>query len=82
MRINKIYLKQGKIKLEKVKMFYKNGKTNIIIDNNRLDSSKNDMIYIYIEKGYLSWKSNNEEGLNEVSLEDIKANGRAINTNI
>ena len=78
MKINKKYMPNGKINLEHVKVFYKDEKINIIIDNNlKFYSNKDDIIYIYVQKGYLSWKKNNKmKGIEEV-LEDIKTNGRA-----
>jgi hypothetical protein len=80
MRINKKYISNGKMKLENVKVFYKDGKMTVVIDDNfKLNSNKGDIVYFYIQKGYLSWKKNNRlEGINDL-LEDIKTNGRANN---
>jgi hypothetical protein len=80
MRINKIYMKEGKkIKVKNVKIFIKDGKVNIINDTLRMSSSKGEQIYIYVKEAWISWKpinSNKLEGLNEV-LEDIKVNGKS-----
>ncbi len=83
MRINKKYISNGKMKLENVKVFFKDGKITVIIDDNfKLNSNKGDVIYFYIQNGYLSWKKNNntEKELKEL-LNEVKENGRAINSN-
>ncbi len=74
MRINKKYISNGKMKLENVKVFLKDGKMTVIMDDIKLNSNKGDVIYFYIQKGYLSWKKNNRlEGINDL-LEDINTN--------
>ncbi len=83
MKIGKINIRFGKMKLKGVKVFIEGRITIIDNQNNKFNSYGNEKVYIYVKDGYISWKQkeNNKIGLNEV-LEDIKANGRAINTNI
>jgi hypothetical protein len=81
MKIGKINVKSGKMKLKGVKIFIE-GRITIIDNENKINSYGNEKVYIYVNDGYMSWKQkeNNKIGLNEI-LEDIKENGRAANPN-
>jgi PKD repeat protein len=79
MKIGKINIKVGKMKLKAVKVFIE-GRITIIDDNkNKFNSYGNEKVYLYVENGYISWKENKNnkiQGIEEI-MEEIKTNGRA-----
>jgi hypothetical protein len=81
MKIGKINIRVGKMKLKGAKVFIE-GRITIIDNENKLNSYGNEKVYIYIKEGYISWKKNNniEKELKEL-INEVKENGRAINNN-
>ena len=80
MKLGKINIKVGKMKLKAVKVFIEpSGRITIIDDNkNKLNSYGNEKVYLYVENGYISWKQTWKENKNnKIQGEEIKTNGRA-----
>lgn len=85
MKIGKINIRLGKMKLNGVKLFVEGRIVIIDNENNKFNSYGNEKIFIFIKEGYISWKqkekeNNKMEGIEKV-LEDIKTNGRPSSSN-
>jgi hypothetical protein len=84
MKIGKVNIRFGKMKLKGVKIFIE-GRITIIDNENKFNSYGNEKVFLYVNEGYISWKqkenkNNKMKGIEEV-LEDIKTNGRATYPN-
>jgi hypothetical protein len=80
MKVGKINIKVGKMKLKGVKVFIE-GRITIIDNENKFNSYGNEKVYIYVNDGYMSWKQKENKKLENVNVLEVKTNGRAINTN-